>query len=322
MSVSFSWNDLPNPFFALAPMEDVTDTVFRQIVASAARPDVFFTEFTNTDGILSRGADIVTQRLKYTEIERPLIAQIWGIHPESFYKAAQEIVKLGFDGIDINMGCPIRNIVKIGACSALINNHALTKEIIDATKKGAGSASRRIPISIKTRIGFNKIVTQEWIGFLLNQDLAALTIHGRTAAEMSAVPVHWDEIEKAVILKNTLKVKTLLIGNGDIKNREQGLELVKKYQLDGIMIGRGVFENPWVFQKEQKIISKQERLLLLKKHVHLFKQTWSTNKNFQVLKKYFKIYIAGFPNAAEIRQSLMQTNSFEEINSILDKLVK
>ena len=315
----FFWKSLSRPFFVLAPMEDVTDTVFRRIIASCGRPDVFVTEFVNTDGMFSEGKDIVSQRLLYTEEERPLIAQVWGIHPESYFLAEKRIVELGFDGIDINMGCPQKHVVHSGACAALIKNHALTSEIILATRRGIKDAGRVIPFSIKTRIGYNTIATEEWIGFLLSHHLDALTIHGRTAKEMSKVPAHWDEIGKVVRLRDTISPETVIIGNGDVKSREDGLQKAKEYGVDGIMIGRGIFENPWVFENTQKEYSLHDRLELLQKHVELFTATWQGRKPFQVIKKYFKIYVRNFDGAAELREKLMACDSAGEVHDVLKK---
>jgi len=211
------WQQLKKPIFALAPMEDVTDTVFRRIVTSCAAPDIMFTEFTSVDGMDSEGSVHVSHRLKFDNSEKPLIAQIWGTTPESYFNAAQELQKRNFDGIDINMGCPVPKIIKKGCCSALINDHTKAKEIIDATRSGAG----KLTLSVKTRIGFKTIVTDEWIGFLLEQNLDALTIHGRTTKELSSVPNHWDEIGKAVALKNRIAPHTIILGNGDIMSREE-----------------------------------------------------------------------------------------------------
>src|SRR3989344_5899284 len=231
------WQSLTKPFFVLAPMDDVTDTVFRQVVAVVSKPNLFFTEFTNVDGLQSVGREKVLTRLQHQKTERPLIAQIWGLNPENFCKSAQDISKMDFDGIDLNMGCPEHGTVKKGACSALINNPELAAQIIAATKKGAGD----LPVSVKTRIGFSEIQTEEWCGFLLKQDIAVLTVHGRTVKEMSKVPAHWDEIGKVVKLRDKMGLKTLIIGNGDVENREDGLKKVQEYGVDGIMIGRGIF---------------------------------------------------------------------------------
>ena len=206
------WQKMKKPIIALAPMEDVTDTVFRQIIIKSGRPDVFFSEFTSLDGIFSLGKEMVIKRFQFTEIEHPIVAQIWGMNPENYYKGAKLIKNLGFDGIDINMGCPQKKVVSHGACAALINNPNLAIKIIKATQKGASG----FPISIKTRIGYKNIQTEEWITLLLKQNIDVLIVHGRTAKELSEVPNHWDEIEKARKIRDSLKVKTLVIGNGDI----------------------------------------------------------------------------------------------------------
>ncbi len=312
------WNNLQKPIFIQAPMEDVTDTVFRQIIIKCGKPDVFFTEFTNVEGMCSRGRDKVGKRFIYTKIEHPIVAQIWGLDPAKFLETARLIKLRGFDGIDINMGCPEKSVVKKGACAALINNPQLAKEIIMATREGAGG----LPISVKTRIGIKDIQTEKWAGFLLKLNLDALTIHGRTVAEMSDVPNHWDEIEKVVRLRDSLKLKTLIIGNGDVKSREDAMEKVKKYGVDGVMIGRGIFNNLWIFNKSinPANISYQEKIKLLIEHITLFDKTWGKNKNFSIMKKFYKIYISGLPNASEIRTKLMSFQTAEETLSFLRSL--
>lgn len=308
------WTRLKKPLFLLAPMEDVTDTAFRQIIMQCGRPDLFFTEFTNTDGMFSTGSEEVSNRLVYSEIEKPLIAQIWGTNPDHFYQAAKKIAAMGYDGIDINMGCPERSVIKKGACAGLIENPLLAKEIIAATKKGAGSLSG-IPVSVKTRIGLKEIITEEWAGFLLKQDIMALTIHGRTAKEMSTVPTHWDEIGKVVKLRNNMGLQTLIIGNGDIRSREEGLEKVKRYGVDGIMIGRGIFEDPFLFNEGKQItnLSVKERMDLYLSHIALFEKLWGKRKNFAILKKFCKVYIKGFEGASEFRTMLMESKNYNEM---------
>ena len=309
------WQTLPRPLYILAPMEDVTDTVFRRIISSVGRPALYFSEFTNVDGIFSAGHTQVRQRLQFEQEEKPLIAQIWGLRPENFYKAAQELVQMGFDGIDLNMGCPQKDVIAKGACSALINNQGLAQEIIQATKEGAGGS---IPVSVKTRLGLKMNQAEEWIPFLLKQDISALTIHGRTSAEMSAVPAHWDEIGNVVSMRDALGVATPIIGNGDVISLTEADEKVKKYGVDGVMIGRGIFHNPWLFaRKELEMISLQERFDLLLSHVALFEQTWGNTKPFQVLKKYFKIYIANFPGASELRAKLMVCDTGDEVRVLI-----
>lgn len=322
--MKFDWKELKKPFFVLAPMEGGTDTVFRQIVASCGRPDVMFTEFTNVEGLLSKGVEEVGKRLIFEKTELPLIAQIWGKRPESFYKIAKQLVDRGFSGIDINMGCPEKTVVANGCCSALIENPSLASEIIKATQEGAGS----LPVSVKTRIGFKNIKTEEWIGFLLDHNLDALTVHLRTQKEMSLVPAHWEEASKIVELKIQKKKDTVLIGNGDVASKKQGEILADKYGLDGIMIGRGAFQNPYVFDETVDYATQNinQRIELLKKHLDLFEITWKNKhplsergygKSYPPLKRYFKIYISGFEGAAELREKLMLTQNLEEAKLIL-----
>lgn len=296
-------------------MEDVTDTVFRRVVASCARPTVFFTEFTSVDGLFSRGREEVIHRFDYTETERPIVAQLWGNTPELFYKAAQLIAEMKFDGVDINAGCPQKNVTSHGGGACLIQDPTLMKKIIQATKEGARSAGRPIPISVKTRLGYKK-TSDNWIQFLLEQDLDALTIHGRTVAELSKVPAHWDEIAKAVKLRNDMKKKTVIIGNGDVVDYADAVEKCKTYGTDGAMIGRGIFHNLWAFDSKGRshMDDHAELLRLLRKHMQLFEKT---GKNFAILKKFFKIYVQGFPHASEIRERLMGTENPQEAEAIL-----
>lgn len=312
------WQDLPSPFFILAPMEDVTDTVFRQIVLKTGKPDIFFTEFTNTDGMLhKKGLKHVRQRLEYAEIERPLVAQIWGNNPDSFLKASKLIVEMGFDGVDINMGCPEKGVVKKCSGGGMIKDPTLAAEVIAATKEGVNG---KIPVSVKTRIGLSKIDTENWVSHLLKQDIVTLTVHGRTVAEQSEVPAHWDEIGKAVQVRNQLGMKTLIVGNGDVLSLEQGLEYVKTYGVDGIMIGRGIFHNPWIFNRSKKLeeITINERLDIFVDHISLYDKTWGKNKNFEAMKKFCKAYIRDFDGASELRATLMQCHNPESIVQMID----
>lgn len=313
------WKELKKPFFVLAPMDDVTDTSFRRHVAKYAPPDLYYTEFTNVEGLFSVGRESVMKRLRYTESERPLIAQIWGLDPELYEKAAALCVELGFDGVDINMGCPESGVVKKGCCSALINNPELAAKIIQATKKGANG---KIPVSVKCRIGFNKIVTEDWCGFLLNQDIDALIVHGRTTKEMSKVPAHWDEIGKVVKLRNEMKKDTIIVGNGDVLSRDQGEELAKEYGLDGIMVGRGIFHNFWIFNKEQKEHGVEERMSVLLDHTNTFIEDWGTTKHFAILRKFYKIYASGFEGASDLRVKLMETQNENEVKEVVTQFLK
>jgi tRNA-dihydrouridine synthase len=239
------YHDLPKPFFVLAPMDDVTDTVFRRVVAECARPDLFFTEFVNVDGLQSPGRPNLLKKIAFTPSEQPLVAQVWGKDPENYYKTAQELAEMGFAGIDINMGCPAKTEVKNGCCAALINNRPLALEIIKATQEGAAG---RIPVSVKTRLGFNE-VDLSWHELLLQQKLDMLTLHGRTRKEMSAVPAHWDLIGEVRKLRDQIALETLFVGNGDVRDRQHAEELAREYGLDGVMIGRGVFKDPFAFAR-------------------------------------------------------------------------
>lgn len=298
-------------------MDGVTDTVFRQIVSSIGKPSVLFTEFTSTDGFCSNGKEKLADRLKYAEIERPIVAQIWGNKPEFFYQMAKELQELGFDGIDINMGCPDKQVVKNGGGAALILNPELAVEIIKAVMEGAP----KLPVSVKTRIGFSDFQTEKWIETLLLSGIAALTVHGRTAKEQSIPEAHWDEIGKAVKVRDGLGLKTIILGNGDVKSMAEINEKVAKYGVDGVMIGRGIFENPWLFNAkvDPEKVTPEERIALLLKHLGLWEKTWEGKAKFAPMKKFVKTYIHGFPGAADLRGKLMETKSAEELRDVLNK---
>ncbi len=311
------WKKLKKPYFILAPMADVTDSAFRQIVLSCGKPDILYTEFVSCDGLCSeKGKPKLMPHLAFEKNERPIVAQFFGANPENFYKCAQLAVELGFDGIDINMGCPAGKIVKHDSGAGLIRNPELAKEIIRETKRGSGG----LPVSVKTRIGYNKIITEEWISHLIEAEPAAIIIHGRTMKEMSKVPAHWDEIGKAAVLCR--KAGILIIGNGDIASYADGLEKAEQYGLDGIMVGRAIFSNPWFFKPSIDSLSKTpaERIKLLKKHVELFIELWGNEKHFDIMKKFFKIYISGFDGAKELRVKLMTTKNAEQVEETLNHI--
>lgn len=314
-----------DPFFILAPMDDVTDSVFRQITHACAPADLYFTEFVNVDGLMSPGRPKLMKKLRFDPSEGPLVAQIWGLKPENFEVIARQIAdgtiarELGlpdgvnFVGIDINMGCPAKSEVQNGACSALIKreNRELAGRIIEATKRGAGD----MPVSVKTRLGFNAI-DLSWHEFLLGFDLDMLTVHWRTRKEMSKVPAHWDMSPEIVALRDRISPRTKIVGNGDVLMRGQGEELARQYNVDGIMIGRGVFQDPYVFAKESPWpqIGREERIALYRKHVQLFADTWKEGeRNIKTLNKFCKVYISDFDDAKEMREVLMACNSTDEL---------
>ena len=307
--------ELNKPIFVLAPMEDVTDTVLRQIIARCGKPAVFFTEFTNVEGMFSKGEKLVNQRLRYTEAELPLVAQIWGTHPENFYKAARKLTDMGFNGIDLNMGCPAQGPVGRGVCSGLINNRPLAKEIIDATKEGTAGI---IPVSVKTRLGF-RATDFEWIQFVLEQKLAVLTVHLRTVSEMSKVPAHWDKLKTVVEIRDVLSSETLIIGNGNIQSLNEAKQKVAEAGADGAMIGRGIFNNPYLFSDTTTLSDKtpEEKMHLLLEHMRLWIDTWGNTKHFPILRKFFKVYANGFPGAQDLRVQLMETQTPEETEHIV-----
>lgn len=315
--VPFSWQTLPKPFFALAPMDDVTDTVFRQIIAMTGKPDVMFTEFVSAEGLMSAGRRKLVHKLEYTEIERPLILQIWGREPAHLAAVAREAVTLGFDGIDINMGCPDRTVMKQGCGAALIHEPDLAGRQIHAVRE---AVSGEIPVSVKTRLGIRTVETEPWIRFLLSQRLDALTVHARTAADMSRVPARWEELKIVRRIITEMDSQTILIGNGDVNSRKQGDAYARKYGTDGIMIGRGIFHDPWLFARPHRDATAGEKLALLAEHLRLFGKTWRGEKSFHMLKKYFKIYVQGFAEASVWREKLMETSTLDEASGVLEKI--
>lgn len=315
MNLGF-WEKLKRPFTILAPMANVTDFAFRQIVIKCGRPDVFYTEFLSCDGIIAKPEKFKGE-LYHEKSESPIVVQFFGSKPENFYKCAQLAVELGFDGIDVNMGCPDRSVEKQGAGAALIKNPKLTVEIIKATMDGAGD----LPVSIKTRLGYNKIETESWMPVLAQNKPAAIIIHGRTRKEMSKIDAHWDEIKKSSEIIKNISPETLVIGNGDVKSSEDGNQKAKENNLDGIMIGRGIFDNPWFFSNKKSATPK-ERINLLIEHINNFENLWGRSKNYDVLKRFFKIYISNWDGAKDLRTQLMATKNGQEAKSIVDRYLK
>ncbi len=297
-------------------MDDVTDTVFRQIIAGLAPPDLFFTEFVNVDGLQSPGRPKLIKKLQFTSKEKPIFAQLWGLKPENFYKTTKDVREIGFDGVDINMGCPVKTVIKNGACAALINNRQLAGEIIDAVREGAGKG---FPVSVKTRVGFTT-ADMSWPEFLLSKKLDLLSIHGRTAKQLSKVPANWDLIGQITQMRTSLSPPTKIVGNGDIMSRVQGLKLAKKYKLDGIMIGRGIFHDPFLFAQKSpwEGWNKQQKIELFIKHIELFAKTWQKGEyKFETLKKFAKVYINGFDGASELRAKFMAAETPSEALKVL-----
>src|SRR3989344_5949475 len=304
------WKQLKKPIMALAPMANVTDAAFRQIIAKYGKPDVMFTEFPSCDGLVSAGRGKLLVDLKFTPAEHPIVAQFFGSKPENFFNCAQLAQELKFDGIDINMGCPDRAVERQGAGAALIKTPELAQEIIAETKRGAPD----LPVSVKTRLGYNKNILEEWLPKLLETGLAAITIHARTRKEMSDVDAHWDQVKRAVEITDDMGKETLILGNGDIGDIGEAKVKVQETGCDGVMIGRGIFGNPWLFSRERdyKTITLEEKLAVMLEHTFLFEKMFKDIKSFDVMKKHYKAYVAGFDGAKELRVKLMEAKSAEE----------
>lgn len=298
-------------------MEDVTHIIFRKVVSKAGRPDVFFTEFANTESYCHpEGNHSVRGRLLFTEDEQPMVAHIWGDKPEYFEKMSIDMAKQGFKGIDINMGCPVPNVATNGKGSGLILRPEVAADIIKAAKAGG------LPVSVKTRLGFHEVEEwQEWLTHILQQDIANLSIHLRTRDEMSQVAAHWELIPAIKELRDRIAPQTLLTINGDIADRQAGLKLAEQYGVDGIMIGRGVFKNPFAFELEPKEHSVKEYLDLLRLQLDLHDKysPQLETRSFKALLRFFKIYVKGFRGASELRHLLMNTSSTDEVRKLLDE---
>jgi len=305
------WKTLKKPIMALAPMANVTDAAFRSIIAKYGKPDVMYTEFVSADGLVSIGKEVLLLDLKFDKSEKPIVAQFFGATPEHFYQIALLAQELGFDGIDINMGCPDRAVLRQGAGASLIEVPELAKKIISETKRGAGS----LPVSVKTRLGLKRNTLKSWLPHLLDMELAAIIIHGRTAKELSLVPADWDAIGEAVKIRDGYSKETLILGNGDVKDLTDAESKAKKYGLDGVMVGRGIFGNPWFFTGH--IPTTEKKLRVMVEHTRLFEKLFSGKKNFDVMKKHYKAYVNGFDGAKELRIKLMTAKNADEVEKIV-----
>ena len=306
------WDKMTKPFLILAPMEGVTDVVFRQVVAEAGRPDLFFTEFTNVSSYASeKGRANALERLTIAPTDPPIIAQIWGKNPEHFAVVAGALEELGFAGVDINFGCPDKNVNRAGGGAAMIKTPELAVECIRNAKKATN-----LPVSVKTRLGWSSIDEyKEWLPVLLNEHPVALTVHLRTKKEMSRVPAHYELIPEIVRLRDEISPETKLIINGDVRDKAHAMSLHEQYpEVDGFMIGRGVFANPYCFTDYQP--TREDLIKLLKFHLELYEEY--NYHSYEPLKHYFKIYINNFPGAGEIRAKLMETHSVEEAWKVIE----
>jgi nifR3 family TIM-barrel protein len=336
------------PFFTVAPMADVTDAAFRRLIAKHGKPAVMWTEFVSANGLMSAGRAILQRDLEYSEAERPIVAQLFTSDPAKMEGAARMCAELGFDGIDINMGCPDKTIEKQGAGAGMIKTPEIAIEIIAAAKRGAGT----VPVSVKTRVGYNFEDIQNWISLLLNQDIAALTVHARTRKDLSKVPAHWEYLKEVVALRDQLAPHTVIIGNGDVTSIADGKVKAKMSGADGVMVGRALFGNPWFFDESREItatlpsrsifyklpligkyfqttrkaaqsatrpITVEERLTVMVEHTKLFEELLGDIKSFSIMKKHYKAYCTGFDGAKELRLALME---HAHNSADVEKLVK
>jgi len=296
-------------------MADVTDAAFRRIIAKYGKPHVMYTEFVSCDGLQSPGRTRLLRDLVYSEAERPIVAQIFGAKPEHFYATAQLIQQLGFDGIDINMGCPDKTLMKHGSCAALIDNPKLAQEIVRQTKRGAGN----LPVSVKTRIGTTKITIDSWFPALLETNPAVITIHARTAKELSLVPARWEYVAQCVEMAKGSG--TLVVGNGDAKDLDDAREKARQSGADGIMLGRAIFGNPFLFNEsiDKSVITLRQKLDILLEHAEAYEKLLGDVKSFAIMRKHFGAYVKGFDGAKDLRVRLMEAENSSEMRRMIDE---
>jgi nifR3 family TIM-barrel protein len=354
------WQELKNkkkPFFAVAPMADVTDPAFRVLIAKYGKPDVMWTEFVSANGLNSPGREALKRDLEFSEAERPIVAQLFSADADNMEASAKLCAELGFDGIDINMGCPDKTIEKQGSGSGMIKTPEVASAVIEAVKKGIKSANKEIPVSVKTRVGYNSPAISEWIGFLLKQNISAMTVHARTRKDLSKVPAQWNYIKEVVKLRDRLAPNTVIIGNGDVISLRDGKEKAQESGADGVMIGRAIFGNPWFFDESREIIATlpkrapwilrrlpfikrffdtkrgaaiskikpitiEERLQVMIEHCELFEKMLGDIKSFNIIKKHMKAYVTGFAGAKELRVRLMEeANNTEDVRKIVNEFL-
>lgn len=333
---------------ALSPMDGVTDQPYRHIQKKYGHPAVIYTEFTSVEGVCHKAIQLLKDFL-YDETQRPIVAQIYGTTPEFFRQTTILLCQLGFDGVDINMGCPAKNVAHSGAGASLIKTPELAQEIIKATQQGVidwqnGQTSRdcpdisskiadeieerykklpekyqkirHIPVSVKTRIGYDKKIATEWISTILEMQPEVIAIHGRTLKQAYGGEADWEEIAKATELAHKTS-NTLILGNGDIKSYQDAMEKIEKYKVDGVLIGRGSFGNPFIFLPENTGDQKSIYQIALE-HAQLFEQTYSYDEryNFLPMRKHLGWYVKGLDKAKEIRFKLFQTNTSAEVEAV------
>lgn len=298
-------------------MADVTDCAFRSIIAKYGKPDVTWTEFVSADGLVRatpEGKKKLLKDLEFTEAERPIIAQLFGSNVENMKKAAKLVAELGFDGIDINMGCPDKSIEKQGSGAGMIKNPKRAQEIIRAAMTAG------LPVSVKTRIGYNKNELDTWLPAILETNPALVTIHARTRKEMSLVPADWSQVKKAVVIRDQLGSQALIFGNGDALSIGDAKNKADLSGADGVMLGRAIFGTPWLFSDAKFELHK--RLDIMVEHTQLFEKLLGGIKNFAVMKKHYKAYVNGFDGAKELREHLMTAENADQVAQIIESWKK
>jgi nifR3 family TIM-barrel protein len=319
MNQSF-WSALPRPFFVLAPLADVTDAAFRRVIAKYGKPHVLWTEFTSAEGLCHVHHESLWRNLLYSEAERPIVAQLWSASPAAMEQAAALVARLGFDGIDINMGCPDRRVERRGAGAALCQQPVLAQALIRAAQRGAG----HLPVSVKIRIGYERDELDTWLPALLEMQPAAITIHARTRQEKSAVPAHWDAMARAVRIRRAQGSATLLIGNGDVRDTAEARIRAATTGVDGVMLGRAIFGNPWLFHPTitRDALPAAERLRVLVEHTQLFETLLGDIKSMDRMKKHYKAYLAGLkgPGTETLLPRLMATLSAAEVAAMVERM--
>ena len=314
------WEKLKKPIFVLAPMADVTDVAFRRVIAKYGKPDVIWTEFVSADGLAlapESGKKKLLKSLEYSEAERPIVAQFFTSSPEHMKEAARQARELGFDGVDINMGCPDRSVEKQGAGASLMKNVLLARKLVRAAKEGAGA----LPVSVKTRTGYSRPELENWLPEILEEEVAVVTIHARSRKEMSKVPAQWEFVRRAVEIRDASGKETLIFGNGDVKNLAEAKKRVDETGCDGVMLGRAIFGNPFLFSEKkcpEGIEGLKLRLEVLVEHTKLFEKLLGAYKNFAIMKKHFKAYVTGFDGAGDLRVKLMDTNNASEVEGVIN----
>ncbi len=317
MSESF-WSALPKPFFVLAPLADVTDAAFRRVIASHGKPHVLWTEFTSAEGLCGEHHEPLWCNLLYSEVERPIVAQLWSANPTAIEQAAALVARLGFDGIDINMGCPDRRVERRGAGAALCQQPTLAQALIGAAQRGAGAT----PVSVKIRLGYDRDELDTWLPALLESQPAAITIHARTRREKSEVPAHWDAVARAVRIREAQGSSTLLIGNGDVRHLAEARARAAATGVDGVMLGRAIFGNPWLFHPSmaRETLPVAERLRVLVEHTQLFETLLGEIKSMDRMKKHYKAYLEGIEGAEALLRQLMASHSAAEVAAIVNRV--